>query len=114
MIVRDPLRVGVMSEMTPGGQASTPKLYLFTQESCVNCPAAKAVVHEAFDGTDINVQTVDLQNLDGDLEFRLLENQIFIASTPAILIEYGGRLKMLHSGDVPTVEEIQKEVRNFA
>jgi hypothetical protein len=100
--------------MTPGGQASTPKLYLFTQENCVNCPAAKAVVHEAFDGTDISVETVDLQQMDGDFEFRLLENQIFIASTPTILIEYGGKLKMLHSGDIPTVDGIREEVRNYA
>ena len=33
--------------------ATKPILYLFTQDNCVNCPAAKAVVSEAFDGSDI-------------------------------------------------------------
>jgi hypothetical protein len=100
--------------MTPGGQDSTPKLYLFTQESCVNCPAAKAVIHEAFDGTDIPIETIDLLKMDDDLEFRLLENQIFIASTPAILVERNGSMKLLYSGEVPTVEGIKEGVRDYA
>lgn len=91
-----------------------PKVYLFTQENCVNCPAAKAVVHEAFDGTNVPIETIDLQKMGDDLEFRLLENQIFIASTPAVLVERNGSMKLLYSGRVPTVEGIKKEVLDSA
>ena len=80
----------------------------------MNCPAAKAVIHEAFDGTDIPIETIDLLKMDDDLEFRLLEHQIFIASTPAILVERNGSMKLLYSGEVPTVEGIKKGVRDYA
>jgi glutaredoxin len=100
--------------MTPGGQDEAPTIYLFTQDGCVNCPAAKAVIQEAFDGTNVKLETIDLQAMDPDFEFRLLENQVFIASTPSIIIENGGKLRLLHSGDVPTVEQIRKEVLDAA
>ncbi len=99
---------------SPGGLATKPTLYLFTQENCVNCPAAKAVVNEAFDGTDsVEVKTVDLQKMDPDFEFKLLEHQIFIASTPSIIIENNGTMKMLYSGQVPDVDAIRREVQDF-
>ena len=101
----------VVLEKSPGGfTISQSRLYLITQENCVNCPAAKAVVKEAFDADEIDVQTVDLQEMDPDLEFRLLENQVFIASTPSIIVEDNGTLKMLYSGTVPTVEGIRKDL----
>jgi len=100
--------------MTPGGQENSPTIYLFTQDGCANCPAAKAVIQEAFDGTDVKWDTIDLQAMDPDFEFKLLENQVFIASTPSIIIENGGKLKLLYSGDVPTVDEIRREVLDAA
>ena len=100
--------------MTPGGQDISPTIYLFTQDGCANCPAAKAVIQEAFDGTDVNWDTIDLQAMDPDFEFKLLENQVFIASTPSIIIENGGELRLLYSGDVPTVDEIRREVLDAA
>ena len=100
--------------MTPGGQDIAPTIYLFTQDGCANCPAAKAVIQEAFDGTSVNLQTVDLQAMDPDFEFKLLEHQVFIASTPSIIIENGGKLRLLYSGEVPTVEQIQREVLDAA
>ncbi|MGD9397830.1 MAG: thioredoxin family protein [Candidatus Thorarchaeota archaeon] len=96
--------------MTPGGQDLSPTIYLFTQDGCANCPAAKAVIQEAFDGTNVNWDTIDLQAMDPDFEFKLLENQVFIASTPSIIIENGGEIRLLYSGDVPTVDEIRREV----
>ena len=48
--------------------------------------------------------------MDPDLEFRLLENQVFIASTPSIILENNGTLKMLYSGAVPTVEDVRREL----
>ncbi|MFW9982173.1 MAG: hypothetical protein ACFFE3_09705 [Candidatus Thorarchaeota archaeon] len=92
-----------------------PTLYLFTQDNCANCPAAKAVINEAFDGsTDIRIETVDLKRMDPDFEFRLLEQQVFIASTPSIIIENGGKLRLLYSGEVPSVEAIREEVQRYA
>ncbi|MFX1560217.1 MAG: thioredoxin family protein [Promethearchaeota archaeon] len=100
--------------MTPGGQDLSPTIYLFTQDGCANCPAAKAVIQEAFDGTNVKWNTIDLKAMDPDFEFRLLENQVFIASTPSIIIENGGELRLLYSGDVPTVDEIRREVLDAA
>ena len=100
--------------MTPGGQDITPTIYLFTQEGCANCPAAKAVIQEAFSDANINVKMIDLQAMDPDFEFKLLEHQVFIASTPSILIENGGHLKLLYSGVVPTVEQLRREVLDAA
>ena len=100
--------------MTPGGQDITPTIYLFTQDGCANCPAAKAVIQEAFEGSDVKMETIDLQAMDPDFEFKLLEQQLFIASTPSIIIENGGNLRLLHSGDVPTVEQIRREVLDAA
>jgi hypothetical protein len=97
--------------MSPGGLHIKPTmLYLVTQENCANCPAAKAVVQEALQGSPVSCETIDLAKMDPDLEFRLLENQLFIASTPSIILEDDGRLKMLYSGTIPTVEGIRKEL----
>jgi len=100
---------------TPGGLATKPILYLFTQDNCVNCPAAKAVVDEAFSGSDsVQVKTVDLQKMDPDFEFLLLEHQIFISSTPSIILEINGTMKLLYSGKIPDVDDIRREVQDFA
>ncbi|MFW9974361.1 MAG: thioredoxin family protein [Candidatus Thorarchaeota archaeon] len=100
--------------MTPGGQDAAPIIYLFTQDGCANCPAAKAVIQEAFDGSNVKLETIDLKAMDPDFEFKLLENQLFIASTPSIIIENGGKLRLLYSGEVPSVEEIRREVLDAA
>jgi len=100
---------------TPGGLATKPILYLFTQDNCVNCPAAKAVVDEAFGGSDsVEVKTVDLQKMDPDFEFLLLEHQIFISSTPTIILENKGTMKLLYSGKIPDIDDIRREVQDFA
>ena len=99
----------------PGGLATKPIIYLFTQDDCVNCPAAKAVVDEAFDGSDsVQVKTVDLKKMDPDFEFLLLEHQIFISSTPAIILENNGNMKLLYSGKIPDIDDIRREVQDFA
>ena len=99
----------------PGGLATTPTLYLFTQDDCPNCPAAKSVIKEAFEGsTNVEIKTIDLQRMDPDFEFKLLEHQLFISSTPSIMMENGGKLKLLYSGEVPDVEVIREEVQRYA
>ncbi len=56
------------------------------------------------------MRLVDLDEMDPDFEFRLLENQVFVASTPSIIVENNGTLKLLYSGVVPTVEGVRKAV----
>ena len=62
----------------------------------------------------MNIETVDLQKIDPDFEFKLLEHQVFIASTPSIMIENGGKLRLLYSGKVPSVDAIREEVQRYA
>ncbi len=94
--------------MTPGGHKTlSTTLYVVTQENCTNCPAAKAIVKEAIEGTPVPMHEVELQAMDPDFEFRLLESQIFIASTPSIILSRGESLKLLYSGSLPSVEEIR-------
>jgi hypothetical protein len=95
----------------PGEDKTTDStLYVFTKEDCANCPAAKLVVEEALMGTGYPMRIVNLTEVDEDLDFRMLENQIFIASTPSIVFENQGSLKLLYSGEVPTVEEVRKSL----
>lgn len=84
-------------------------VYIITQERCPSCPAAKAVVDEAISivGNGVTRKDIDLLQMNDDFEFRLLENQIFISSTPTILFEHDdGRLVQFSSGSVPDVDEI--------
>ena len=73
------------------------------------------MINDAFDGTnDIRIETINLLKMDPDFEFKLLEHQVFIASTPSIMIENGGKLRLLYSGEVPSVEAIREEVQKYA
>jgi hypothetical protein len=71
------------------------------------------VINEAFTDSDVLLKTVDLKEMGSDFEYILLEHQIFIASTPAIVVENQGNMKMLYSGQIPDVETIRREVREF-
>jgi glutaredoxin len=95
-------------EFTPGETVRPSTLYLVTQPKCAKCPAAKAVVEEAIQGTDVPLRVINLEDMDPDFEFRLLEEQVFIASTPTIIIENGGSLKVVTRGVVPSIEKIRK------
>jgi len=97
--------------MTPGGNSPPYTLYLVTQPRCAKCPAAKAVVEEAIQGTRVPLKLINLPDMDPDFEFRLLEEQVFISSTPTIIIENGGSLRVVSSGVVPTVEKIRKALQ---
>ncbi len=91
-------------------KTGTTILYLITQKDCAKCPAAKMVVEEALRETSIPVQIVDLETMDPDFEFRLLEEQVFIASTPAVIVAKNDRMRLLYSGEIPTVEGIREAV----
>jgi hypothetical protein len=100
---------GMNMHMSPGGKTTSSNiLYVITQVNCVNCPAAKAVVYEALDGFGVPIEEVDLTQMDPDFEFKLLESQIFIASTPSIIYSSNGSLKLLYNGKIPTVDELRQ------
>ncbi|MHA1962881.1 MAG: hypothetical protein ACW99U_22050, partial [Candidatus Thorarchaeota archaeon] len=51
--------------LSPGGLDIKPgRIYLITQDQCVDCPAAKAVVTEALDGSSIPLDIVDLKSIN--------------------------------------------------
>jgi len=52
--------------------------------------------------------------MDPDFEFLLLEHQIFISSTPTIILENKGTMKLLYSGKIPDIDDIRREVQDFA
>ena len=83
-------------------------LYLVTQPKCAKCPAAKAVVEEAIQGTDVPLRVINLADMDPEFEFRLLEDQVYVSSTPTIILENGGSLRVVTRGVVPTIEKIRK------
>jgi glutaredoxin len=63
------------------------KLYLFTQPSCVNCPAVKArLKEEKIDFEEINVNEISI-----DLTMKLLKDNIYIIMTPALIKEENGK-----------------------
>ncbi|MHA1216444.1 MAG: thioredoxin family protein [Candidatus Thorarchaeota archaeon] len=97
-------------DQSPGERDMAPTVYVITQENCPNCPAAKMVVQEALAGTDVRVEIIDLNRMDPDFEFRLLEEQVFVASTPAVIVENNGSLRLLYSGEVPTPEGVRSAV----
>ena len=72
-------------------------------------------MNEAFSDTqDVILETINLETMDPDFEFKLLEQQLFITSTPSIIIENGGKLRLLSSGKVLSVDGIREEVQRYA
>lgn len=84
------------------------KIYVFTREKCPNCPAAKQVVKEAAADMNINVSIIDADSIDDDLQDELLENQVFVFSTPLVLIKNGeGEIRQFSVSSVPDFEELR-------
>jgi len=68
------------------------KIYLFTQVGCINCPAVKLALEEKkidFIEIDINSKKFD------SIQFELLDNNIFIMTTPRIVIQENNKLRMV-------------------
>ena len=74
------------------------EIYLFTKQGCINCPAARMQLDEL----EVKYQEIDIENMNEDLEFELLENQISIMSAPTILIK-NGRGFQIFNGELRTI-----------
>ena len=72
------------------------KLYLFTQPSCANCPAVKAILEEE----GIAFEEIDAREISVDMTMQLLRNGIVIYWTPRIVKEEDGKFKMISLNDV--------------
>ena len=81
------------------------KIYFLKRKECVNCPAVKSMLDEL----NIKYKLIDADNISEDLQFKFLENQIFIYSTPSIVIEDDGKFELFSSGEIPKISKLKKE-----
>ncbi|MEM1511296.1 MAG: hypothetical protein QXW47_01465 [Candidatus Jordarchaeales archaeon] len=83
------------------------KLLVFTQENCPNCPVAKKAAEKVSEELRIPLEIFDVTRLPEELEFELLQNQIYIASTPAIVAIEEGGMRLLVLGDPVSYEDLK-------
>ncbi len=83
------------------------KLLVFTQENCPNCPVAKKAAEKVSEEFHIPLEVFDVTKLPEELEFELLQNQIYIASTPAIVAVGEDGMQLLVLGDPVSYEELR-------
>lgn len=84
------------------------KLILFTREKCPKCPAAKEVVKEIAADMSVDVEAINADNIAEELEYELLENQLFVFSTPTVMIrDDKGKLKKFSTGEIPNPERLR-------
>jgi len=83
-------------------------VYLFKRKGCSNCPAAEAMVDEIAAETDVKVVKVNADNISVNLEYKLLESQIFVFSTPVVVIEDEKGMILHSAGIVPKYKKLKK------
>jgi hypothetical protein len=89
-------------------------LYLFSLDKCVNCPPTKLIVDEVARDMKIEVVEVKADNINFDLQYELLSDQVYFLSTPTIAVRDGkGKLHVITSGVVPKYEEIEKAIKRY-
>lgn len=97
--------VRVKSEVT-----SMAHMYLFKQDSCVNCPAVDEIVKELEqEMDDLVVTRVDVNEMDEEMEYELALQQVHIFSTPTIVIldEKNNKFKIFSAGNVPDIGRLR-------
>jgi len=88
------------------------EIYLFTRKECIRCPAAELIVREAVDETRTSLNVVDADNISNRLMLELLENSIFILSTPTVIIRDDNRqLKVFSYGEIPDREDLIRTIK---
>lgn len=90
------------------------KLLVFTQKNCPKCPAMKEIAFEVGKKLKISVQLVDISNdMSEHLEFDLLQNQIYIAATPSvILVDENDSMRELVLGEIIYNDELERRILN--
>lgn len=89
-------------------------LLVFTQKNCPNCPAMKEIVFEVGKKLEIPIKTIDISdNIPENIELELLLNQIYISSTPSvILVNEDGSMSELVLGEIVHNEELARRILN--
>jgi glutaredoxin len=73
------------------------KIYLFTSKKCVDCPAVKAALKEK----NIDYIEVDIESAKFDkMQYDLLSNNIFIMTTPRIIVEENGKMSLVELAEI--------------
>ncbi len=73
------------------------KIYLFTGKKCVNCPAVKASLKENnIDFIEVDIDSVKFEKMQYDL----LENNIFLMTTPKLMIEENGKMELIELEEI--------------
>lgn len=87
-------------------------LLCFKREGCYNCPAVEAIVRELLnDNTcSFSAEFINADDISNDLQFRLLENSLFVFSVPTLILDEDGKMILISSGDVPSIERVRKAV----
>ncbi len=88
------------------------KLMIFTQKNCPNCPAMKEIAFEVGKKLNIPIHLVDISDsMPEQLEFDLLQKQIYIAATPSvILVDEDDSMRELVLGEVIYNEELERRI----
>jgi len=89
------------------------RIYLFFREGCPNCPAAEAIIDEIAAETGVKVVKVNADNISVDLEYKLLESQIFVFSTPVVVIEDEKGMVLHSAGTVPKYKMLKKAMEGL-
>lgn len=84
------------------------KIYVFTRRECPNCPAAKQIAEDVAVDMNVSISIINADDIDDDLQDELLENQIFVFSTPLVLIKNGdGEIRQFSVVSPPDFEELR-------
>ena len=83
-------------------------VYVFFRKECPICPAVKAMVDEIAGETGVKVVKVNADNISVNLEYKLLESQIFVFSTPVVVIENEKGMVLHSAGSVPKYKKLEK------
>lgn len=88
-------------------------VYVFKRKECPNCPAAEAMVDEIGAETGVKVVKVNADNIGINLEYKLLEEQIFVFATPVIVLENENGMIMHSAGAVPKYNKLKRAVERL-
>lgn len=85
-------------------------LYLLTSEKCPRCLSAKMILEEISYKLGINLNIENIDNVNEDVNFNMLENQIFLTSTPSLIGERDGNMNVIDISINLSTEHLMKMI----
>ena len=89
------------------------KLMMFTRKNCANCPPAKEIVGAVAINLNLDVAMYDADNIPFEVLHTLLNNQIYIFSVPALIVENENKLNVVFAGMAPNEKDLEKKLNNM-